>query len=225
MRWGFSSYCSLPPGGAHDPSLVSICGCIVWGLILAVIKSLWQLEEQQRYQLLWINLRLSTYWLKDKASWVFRTQTSCGNQFPKDWFWNTPLDAVLSTVDYQNKVISDITSGMFFWQVWRRPEWSSAAYEVACLWSALAAVNQHLYLPKTNFIAFVTPNALREKYCENTSFMELEVYVIYVSALHVINLEHGIPPRWMAVKQFLHFSAVKNPAVTRWPKIIWPDLF
>lgn len=126
---------------------------------------------------------------------MFRTQSSW------NWCSNTPLDAaLLSTEDYQNKVISDISSGMFVWQVWRRSEWRSAAYEEACLWSALAAVNQHLYLPKTNFIAFVTPNAFREKCCENTSFMELEGDVIYVFALHTINLEHGIPPRWMAVK-------------------------
>lgn len=45
--------------------------------------------------------------------------------------------------------------------------------------------------------------------------MELEVYVIHVflsnlCALHVINLEHGIPPSWMALKQFIQFLAVKN---------------
>lgn len=121
---------------------------------------------------------------------VLRTQNSL------NWFWNTPLDTVLlSAVDNHNKVISDITSGMFG----RDRNGVLLLVICLCLWSALAAVNQHLCLLKTNFTAFVTPNAFREKYCENMSFMELEVYVIYVSALHVINLEHGIPPSWMAV--------------------------
>lgn len=79
-------------------------------------KAVWQLAKLQRHQLLWINVRSSPYWLKDKRSCtVLWTQNICGNQFTRNGLWNTPLDAaLLSAADYQNKVISDITFGMFF---------------------------------------------------------------------------------------------------------------